>query len=73
MRGEQMQVNSQQAVLCPQCSTKKVDFVFLPQGGAECVECHDAKMVDVVSAWRNGEVQAALAEGLEQYISGGAR
>lgn len=61
---------SKQAVLCPQCQTRKTDFVFLAEGGAQCVECNDSKMLGVVQAWRDGELHAVLAAGLAKYISG---
>jgi len=63
-------LSSQQAVLCPQCGAQKVDFVFLSEGGARCVECHDSAMVTVVARWRAGEIQDALAESLQRYVAG---
>jgi hypothetical protein len=57
------------ACLCPACGLPKHDFVFLPEGGARCVECNDSGMLAAVRQWRDGEIQTALAKSLEQYIS----
>jgi hypothetical protein len=70
MGGEMTVAHSQQAVLCPQCCEPKVDFVFLPEGGAHCVECNDSDMLTVVARWRAGEIQDTLAQSLERYVAG---